>query len=65
MGGIHVGVQTLMRQNYMSRGIYIHCFAHRLNLVTGSVCKVVSYIDEFMVILSKIHEYFTYSSVTN
>ncbi|CAM4938755.1 unnamed protein product [Rotaria socialis] len=65
MSGSQAGVQTLMRQNYMPRGIYIHCFAHRLNLVIGDVCKVVSYIDEFMAILSKIHEYFTCSSVTN
>ncbi|CAF3478552.1 unnamed protein product [Rotaria socialis] len=65
MSGSQAGVQTLMRQNYMPRGIYIHCFAHRLNLVIGDVCKVVSYIDEFMAILSKIHEYFTWSSVTN
>ncbi|CAF4778005.1 unnamed protein product, partial [Rotaria socialis] len=33
MSGSQAGVQTLMRQNYMPRGIYIHCFAHRLNLV--------------------------------
>ena len=65
MSGKRAGVQTLMRQNYMLRGVYIHCFAHRLNLVIGSVCKVVSYIDDFMAILSKIHEYFTCWSVTN
>ena len=65
MGGKHAGVQTLMWQNYMPRGICIHCFAHSLNLVIGSVCKVVLYIAEFMAILSKIHEYFTCSNVTN
>ncbi len=62
---MNAGVQTLMRQNYMPRGIYIHCFAHRLNLTIGDVCKVVIYIDEFMGILSKMHQYFTSSSVTN
>ena len=65
MSGKNAGVQTIMRQNYMPKGIYIHCFAHRLNLVIGDVCKIVSYIDEFMGILSKIHEYFTCSAVTN
>ena len=65
MSGKNAGVQTLMRQNYMPKGLYIHCFTHRLNLVIGDVCKVILYIDEFMAILSKIHEYFTCSSVTN
>ncbi|CAF1442011.1 unnamed protein product [Rotaria magnacalcarata] len=65
MSGRHAGVQTLMRQNYMPRGVYIHCFAHRLNLVICDVCIVVSYVDEFMGILSKIHQYFTSSSVNN
>lgn len=65
MSGRHAGVQTLMRDNYMPRGIYIHCFTHRLNLVIGDVCKVVLYIDEFMSILSKTYDYFTCSSVTN
>ena len=65
MSGSHAGVQTLMRQNYMPRGVYIHCFTHRLNLVISDECIVVSYVDEFMGVLSKLHQYFTSSSVNN
>ena len=39
--------------------------AHRINLVICDVCSVVPYIDEFFSIVSKIHEYFTASGVTN
>ncbi len=65
MSGKHNGVHVILQQNHMPRGIYIHCMAHRLNLVICDVCSVVPYVDEFFSIVSKIHEYFTESGVTN
>jgi hypothetical protein len=65
MAGKCAGVQAILRQNHMPNGIYIHCHAHRLNLVIVDVSKIVKYINEFYQIISKIHTYFTSSSVTN
>ncbi|CAF1366267.1 unnamed protein product [Rotaria sordida] len=65
MGGCNAGVQTILRDNFMPKGIYIHCFVHKLNLVIIDVCQVVSYCTEFYSIISKIHSYFTASGVTN
>ena len=47
MSGCHAGVQTILRDNFMPKGIYIHCFAHKLNLVIIDVCQVVTYCAEF------------------
>ncbi|CAF1658030.1 unnamed protein product [Rotaria magnacalcarata] len=65
MSGCHAGVQTILRDNFMPKGIYIHCFAHKLNLVIIDVCQVVTYCAEFYSIISKITTYFTASGVTN
>ena len=65
MSGKHAGVQAILRQNFMIRAIYVHCFAHRLNLVICDVSKVVPYLSEFYSIVSKIYTYFHSSSVTN
>ncbi|CAF1991735.1 unnamed protein product [Rotaria magnacalcarata] len=65
MSGRHGGVQAILRRNYMTRAIYIHCFAHKLNLVIRDVSKVVPYLPEFYSIVSKIYSYFHSSSVTS
>jgi hypothetical protein len=65
MSGCHAGVQTILRERHMPKGVYIHCFVHRLNLVIVDVCKVVPYCKEFYSIISKINSYFTASGVTN
>lgn len=65
MSGKCSGVQTVLRQSHMPRGIYIHCHAHRLNLVIVDVSKIIKYIHEFYQIIAKIHSYFISSSVTN
>ncbi|CAF1302516.1 unnamed protein product [Rotaria sordida] len=65
MSGKCAGVQTILRQSHMPQGIYIHCHAHRLNLVIVDVSKVIKYINEFYQIISKVHSYFISSSVTN
>ncbi|CAF1420640.1 unnamed protein product [Rotaria sordida] len=65
MSGKCAGMQTILRQSHMPQGIYIHCHAHRLNLVIVDVSKCIKYINEFYQIISKIHSYFITSSVTN
>ena len=63
MSGKHVGVQAILREKHMPSAIYVHCYAHRLNLVICDVSKAVPYLSEFYSILSKLHSYFS-SSVT-
>jgi hypothetical protein len=65
MSGKNAVVQAILRQNYAPSAIYVHCYAHQLNLVICDVSKVVPYLPEFYSILSKIHSYFSRSSVTN
>jgi len=65
MSGKHAGVQAILREDFITTAIYVHCFAHRLNLVICDVSKVVPYLSEFYSIVSKIHKYFHKSSVTN
>ncbi len=65
MSGKSAGLQTIMREEYMPKGVYIHCCTHRLNLVIVDVCKVVNYIGEFYSIMSSIYSFFTCSGVAN
>ena len=37
----------------MPRAIYIHCMAHRVNLIICDVCLLVPYIDEFFLLFLK------------
>ena len=49
----------------MPRGVYIHCSAHRLNLVLNDTCKAVNYLSDYFSIVARIHSFFTESGVTN
>ena len=65
MSGNNAGVQTLLREQYIPKAIYVHCYAHKLNLVICDVTTAVPYLSEFYSIISKICTYFHTSSVTN
>ncbi|CAF3976119.1 unnamed protein product [Rotaria sp. Silwood2] len=65
MSGRHAGVQALLRQRYIPNAIYVHCYAHKLNLVICDITKGVPYLSEFYSIISKINRYFNQSSVCN
>ena len=65
MSGSNAGVQALLRQQYIPNAIYVHCYAHKLNLVICDVTHAVPYLPEFYSIISKIYTYFHASSVTN
>lgn len=64
MSGCHAGLHVLLKE-HMPHGIYIHCSAHRLNLVINGTCQVVYYILDYFSILSNIYSFFTESGVTN
>ncbi|CAM4869410.1 unnamed protein product, partial [Rotaria socialis] len=64
MSGCATGVHVLLKK-YMPKGIYIHCAAHRLNLVISDTCKVVCYVSDYFSIVSHIYSFFTESAVTN
>ncbi|CAF4122768.1 unnamed protein product, partial [Rotaria magnacalcarata] len=65
LSGKHAGVQALLRQQHIPNAIYVHCYAHKLNLVICNVTKSVPCLSEFYSIISKIYTYFHTSSVTN
>jgi len=65
MSGCNAGVHALLRKDHMPKGIYIHCSAHRLNLVINDTCKAVVYISDYFSIVASIHSFFTESGVTN
>ena len=64
MSGCHAGVHVFLRK-FMPKGIYIHCSAHRLNLVINDTCKVVCYMSDYFSIVANIYSFFTASGVTN
>jgi len=64
MSGCHAGVHVLLRR-FMPKGVYVHCAAHRLNLVIRDICNVVVYMADYFSILSNLHSFFTASGVTN
>jgi hypothetical protein len=65
MRGHIAGVQTIMREMYMPKAVYVHCWTHRLHLVIVDVCRVVPFVDDFFSLVSKLYTYFTKSGVTN
>ena len=64
MSGCVAGVHAFPK-NYMPKSVYVHCAAHRLNLVISDTCKVVCYISDYFSIVAQIYTFFTKSSVTN
>ena len=65
MRGHVAGVQTIMREMYMAKAVYVHCWTHRLHLVVIDVCRVVPFVDDFFSLVSKLYTYFNKSGVTN
>ena len=63
MSGRFNGFQQLMRQGPCPRAIYIHCWAHRLNLVVLSCVQVVRKAIEFFDIMGDVYHFFNGSVV--
>ncbi len=63
LSGRNADVQAILRQSYIITKIYVHYFAHRLNLVIYDISKVVPYLFECYSVVSKIYTCFYLSSV--
>ncbi|XP_025410974.1 zinc finger MYM-type protein 1-like isoform X1 [Sipha flava] len=61
MSGQKGGVQTKLKQIY-PYAIYIHCMAHKLNLVIVDTCKYLKYLRKLFNGLEAIYVHFSYPS---
>ena len=57
MSGSENGVQLKIRKNYPS-AVYIHCMAHKLNLVLVEACKVNRMVSSLFLTLKTIYRFF-------
>ena len=59
MSGRKRGLQSLMRAEVCPKAIYVHCYAHRLNLVVlssvFSIPKALAFFDQ----LATLHKFFS------
>ncbi len=62
MSGVHNGVQEKFREE-VPQAIYIHCHAHRLNLVLVDCVRNVKAAGDFFVIVQDIYKFFLGSFV--
>lgn len=63
MSGNVSGVQALIRKEHASFAQYIHCFAHRLNLVVLDVVHGIQPIFECLSLLQKLHNFASCASI--
>ena len=54
MSGCNSGVQALITEKY-PQAIYVHCYAHRLNLVLVDVAKQVHSASDFFALLQSVY----------
>lgn len=62
MSGVHNGIQEKFREE-VPQAIYIHCHAHRLNLVLVDCVRNVQAAGDFCVIVQDIYKFFSGSFV--
>ena len=60
MFGNENGVQSKIRKDHPSAA-YIHCMAHKLNLVLVEACKVNRIVNSFFLTLETIYCFFSHS----
>jgi hypothetical protein len=61
MSGKHAGVQQLFRERCDSPCIYVHCHAHRVNLVLVDCCKSVTVLGDVIGLMEAIYCFLTAS----
>ena len=61
MSGKHAGVQQLFRERCGTPCIYVHCHAHRLNLVLVDCCKNVAVLGNVIGLMEAVHCFLTAS----
>ena len=61
MSGEHTGVQSRIK-NIVDHCIFVHCHAHRLNLVLVSTARKIRSCDDFFGVLQLLHSFFSVSA---
>ncbi|XP_049892032.1 zinc finger MYM-type protein 1-like [Epinephelus moara] len=64
MSGSISGVQTRFKEKH-PEAVYIHCYAHKLNLVLCHTCKAVQEASELFETLESVYSYFSVSIVNH
>ena len=62
MSGVKTGVQARMREKY-EKAVYVHCWAHRLNLVLVNACCDTPHVLDFFSTLQSLHTFFSGSTL--
>jgi hypothetical protein len=62
MSGMLSGVQARIRE-LVEWAMYVHCYAHRINLVVVDVCKSVKEAGDFFAILQRLYNFISGSYV--
>jgi hypothetical protein len=57
MSGCNAGLCTLVKQNLSAKAIYIHCYAHRLNLALEAVCHKIPSCSEMITTAQTLYAY--------
>ena len=63
MSGKRSGVQARFREIVGSGCIYIHCYAHRLNLVVVDTARGIKEVDNFFGLMQAVYSFFSVSSL--
>ena len=63
MSGHLNGIQELFRKKSGTPCIYVHCYAHRMNLVFVDACHVVRAAGDLFGLLEAVHNFITASSL--
>ncbi|ROI15900.1 Zinc finger MYM-type protein 1 [Anabarilius grahami] len=64
MSGAAGGVQSLFREKH-PEAIYVHCYAHELNLVLCHTCRGITEAAEFFSLLESLYSFFSVSLVSH
>ena len=62
MSGVKSGVQVRMREKY-EKAVYVHCWAHRLNLVLVDACSHTPHVLDFFSTLQSLYAFFSGSTL--
>ena len=58
MSGKRSGVQARFKKFVGSDCIYIHCYAHRLNLVVVDTARGIKEVDNFFGLMQAVYSFF-------
>ena len=63
MSGHLAGVQAIVKQSIGHECVYIHCYAHRLNLVVVSIARGIVEVNDFFGLLEAMYRFFSVSTL--